>query len=187
MTGVAVIKQAIVLASAIVLGATTAFAAPVAYTITFSPVFGNPLPTLGSFVYDSALGPNNKFASFSVVWSGITFDLRNVANTPSVVGTCGTATSASTFILLTSSTPCGQTSQTPFWNGIGGLTAGFTFADRTVDNLSQILINAQGNGPAPASANGNFTVTPAASIPEPGTALLIIAGAALLAFKRHRH
>jgi hypothetical protein len=181
-------RQAIPCILALIVGVTAAVASPITYNISFSPVFGVPLPTSGSFVYDSALGPNSRFTLFSVVWGGLSFDLRTAANTPFVGGTCGTATSASTFSLLTTSMPCGPTSQMPFWNGIGGSTAGFTFADLSADNSSEILINAQGNGPASASANGNFTVAPAAgTVPEPGTLLLMITGAGLIAFRRLHH
>ncbi len=51
------------------------------YTIHFSLVGGGPLPTSGSFVYDST---TNQFLSFTVQWNGLTYDLTSSANNPQI-------------------------------------------------------------------------------------------------------
>lgn len=53
-------------------GVLPALADPIQYTIDFTLTQGSPLPTSGSFIYDSS---TSTFTSFDVVWDGDTFDL----------------------------------------------------------------------------------------------------------------
>jgi hypothetical protein len=61
----------------LLIGALPALATPVNYTIDFTLTQDGPLPTSGSFSYDSS---TSTFANFDVVWDGDTFDLTSAAN-----------------------------------------------------------------------------------------------------------
>lgn len=66
-------------------------AAPILYNIHFT-TSGIGLsgigPSSGSFLYDSA---TTRFASFTVQWNSLSFDLTSSANAPKVSGACDTA------------------------------------------------------------------------------------------------
>jgi hypothetical protein len=59
------------------ISAPLAVAGPVQYTIDFTLTSGSPMPSSGSFIYNSL---TSTFTSFNVVWDGDTFDLTSAAN-----------------------------------------------------------------------------------------------------------
>jgi hypothetical protein len=173
----------------------TGIVAPVAnaglvtYTINFTG--GAPLPTAGSFTYDTTA---RNFTAFSVTWDGVDFNFLAyplvAANYPDAVGPeCGPATPSTFFELLTTGLGC--TGGTPFWfassNDEGGQY--FTFNDFTVpvfpEGASYILVGMDAGIPtAPTQyASGDFTAT---EVPEPAPQLLTIAGGAMLLAGKRR-
>jgi hypothetical protein len=143
------------------LGSLSLHAAPILYTMSFTPSFGI-APSSGSFSYDaSSLTP---FAAFIVNWDGENFDFTSGANDVSgllVSGTCNTAAN----------------NPTDFFNGINGgcAGAGINFIQRagagvrlgtspTVPNLVQITI--LGLPQLSEGRSASFTIS---AVPEPST------------------
>ncbi len=172
----------------LMVAAGTVSAGPVLYNINFTTASGI-APTSGSFLYDDAAA--NPFASFLVVWDGLTFDLTAGANNPAVTNGCdpatpGTATGQDSFAaLFTVGTPCSGPLE---WLAIRDFAnSGFTFNDR-LQNVSDpaLTVLGQGSGSSQiAFANGSFSAV--AAVPEPSQAWLMFGGGVLLAVWRRRN
>ena len=168
--------------------AATASAGPILYNINFTTASGI-APTSGSFLYDDAAA--NPFASFLVVWNGMSFDLTASANHPTVTNGCdpatpGTATGQDSFAaLFTVGTPCSGPLE---WRAIRDIpNSVFIFSDN-LQNVSDPALTVSGQGPANsqiATANGSFSAV--AAVPEPSQAWLMFGGGVLLAVWRRRN
>lgn len=175
-------------------GALPALATNVYYTIDFTS--GSPLPTSGSFFYDSS---TSTFASFDVVWDGDTFDLTADANatafsSPTDPCYSGTTTGAQEVFLLmtacsTDANPLYYGSNgPPVWQANNNLTqpAGYTSfdfvtADGTGPNhIGVVFQYFTGTGTLINDANGGFE----SSAPEPGSCALMLIGLSLVVRKR---
>ena len=169
--------------------AATASAGPILYNINFTTASGI-APTSGSFLYDDAAA--NPFASFLVVWNGITFDLTAAANDPILSNGCdpatpGTATGHDSFAaLFTVGTPCTGPRE---WRAVKAAPTVVGFYDN-VQNGSDPALSVTGVAPAiPGSqvffANGGFSAL--AAVPEPSQAWPMLGGGVLLAVWRRRN
>lgn len=162
--------------------ATSAYASPITYDITFS---GGPiLPTSGSFVYDGSLPLSSRFSDFSVVWDGISFDLTSAANAP-FSQNCGPADAAQSFKLLSGGTVCPLVNGSPPVTG-WGVTAAFgsaffDFVSVTSPFAGEFVIR-NVVGPTGlqdrANADGSFSISPrdTTAIPEPSSVVLVATG-----------
>ena len=168
----------------------SAQASPVTYT--FNWVFDGqlPLPTAGSFTYDSSLA-SNPFSAFTVSWDGFTFNFTSLANTPTSPGAtsngCAAISTAVIFAFLTGTPECpGGTNNFTWVGNPGGPNPTFTLFDNSGAN--QILLRvASGTGVTgtPPTVSGLFTVgTPTTGVPEPSALLLALSGCAVLLGRR---
>jgi hypothetical protein len=162
------------------LGAVPAVAAPVYYSIAFTLTSSSPLPTSGSFYYDSS---TSTFTSFDVTWDGDSFDLTASANATVFYVTTDPCYSGATngaqdiFLLLTAcSSDANPTYYTgsPQWYGDNNLIpAGYTaFGFETTPVLNQVTAGYYFGTGSPVQALGGFE----ASAPEPGTWALTLIG-----------
>lgn len=57
-------------------------ASPISYSISFTlnPTSAGPLPSGGSFTYDSAAPATAAFSNFKIIWDGLTFDFNVPGN-----------------------------------------------------------------------------------------------------------
>jgi hypothetical protein len=170
-------------------GALPALATPVYYTINFTS--GSPLPTSGSFFYDSA---TSTFASFDVMWDGDTFDLTAGANaqpfsSPTDPCFSGSTTGAQeVFLLMTACSSDANplySSGPPVWqanNNVGGYTSfDFDTADETGPNhIGVVFQYFTGDGTTINDANGGFEST----APEPDSCALTLIGLCVVTRKR---
>jgi hypothetical protein len=152
------------------------------YDISFTG--SSPLPTSGSFTYDST---NPNFSNFTVVWDGISFDLTASANNPaSYFGApaCsnGNTGAAAAFALLTT---CNSTG-TAYWSGeLNPGVDSFQFGGPTLHNCQYGLscesftaaLNASSSPENQSAAVGGFSieavVPPTAATPEPKSFILL--------------
>ncbi len=185
-----------------VFGSLPVLAAPVDYVINFTLTGGSPLPTSGTFTYDSG-GPG--FTAFLVEWSGFTFDLAASANAPFIyapadpIPCLGGATGhAASFLALTAClTPPPQIGETSsvgqFWVGMTYPDTGgdfFAFNYSPIDSSTpgapfiQISLVHGALGPVPSVVGyGPFSAIPSA-VPEPSTLALTLVAGVLSARKR---
>jgi hypothetical protein len=177
----------------------------VAYTIDFSLTQDGPLPTSGSFDYDSS---TSTFTSFDVVWDGDTFDLTATANSfafssPTDPCYAGATTGAQEVFLLM--TTCSNDNNPAYDNGTPYYLAdiypygspeysafGF-YADVPGGggNIDGNGVYAYGTATSicppetcytySVQAVGGFDATP---VPEPGSYALMLAGLGWLMRKR---
>jgi hypothetical protein len=171
------------------LGAVPAAATSLYYTIDFTLTTNSPLPTSGSFWYDTS---THTFADFEVLWDGESFDFTGSANASPFYSTTDPCYSGATtgsqdiFLLLTTcSSDANPNYYTglPQWYGDNNLTnpSGYTaFGFDTTPILNQVSDQFfTGTGSA-VQALGGFE----ASTPEPGTWALTLIGLALAVRKR---
>ena len=162
------------------IGGPAAFATSITYVINFTTASGTP-PLSGSFTYDNGAVP--AFTGFTVNWLGIPFDLTSAANSPSATGACAPGGAANTFSYLSSHLCGGTGTISNGWNasvsGAGPLGGTFTFQRSDSSNsiaVSAFVFNVSASA---QTANGDFTIT---AVPEPASAAMILAGAALLGY-----
>jgi hypothetical protein len=140
-------------------------------------------PTSGSFIWDNT---SDSFKSFSVIWSGFTFDFTTTANTTSHVtsgGVCAGATDAIQNFNFMTTNGCDKT---PTYLA-GELFGIFEFDDffphpsddyLAVTNLSAITT---------VSGQGGWSVAETAvAAPEPSSIALMLAGIGFLLVMRKR-
>ena len=153
-------------------------ASPVTYNISFTLTTGTTAPTSASFVYDSAAVAGARFSSFVVNWDGLTFDLTASANHPSTF--FGTGCKLDGFLLLSGisvCTPPGQQS----WKGAITSLASFYFIENAAPiDFALVGGSLEITGTA-KSGTGSYSIS---QVPEPSTALLVLAPLAWLAAKR---
>ncbi len=157
----------------------TAAASPVLYTLNFTG--GTPDAT-GSFDYDASL-TSNPFSAFTVTWEGTTFNLTSAANTaPLDTETCAASTGAAEIFQSLTAPGC----------GVGGTSSEDWYADI---QFNEIGIDIYGAAPSVSEVedttnNGNpvtsGTVQATSTAPEPATWGLVIAGGAVIAWRRRR-
>lgn len=163
------------------------------YEITFTLAPGyTPLPTSGSFTYDST---NPQFSNFLVSWAGATFDLTAVANAPHVTGSgcTGEASTPSFGFTIISQSASGCSSP------IGYYWAGLSFGDgfgefafglyNSVSGSSEdfFTANISGLGSGELSGTGGWSISPTSTVitPEPSAFVLLWIGMfALLGIRR---
>jgi hypothetical protein len=157
------------------------------YTINFGLTVGTVAPTSGAFNYDSVSG----FSNFLVNWDGEVFNETAAANSPQGSG-CGTYNAALTFAFLEGMTPCasqGESASTDFWQANFSTianTGSFEFSDGIANSLNffTTVSDPSNNVPVPIT-QGKWTVTQtAAPAPEPHSAILALAGAAILTLRK---
>lgn len=86
-------------------------AASLTYNLTFSG--GSPTPTGGSFTYDTVA---NRFTTFTITWSGLTFNLLPSANSPVTQGTtCKVISGQELYNALISGGQCQGQAIQPLW------------------------------------------------------------------------
>jgi hypothetical protein len=170
--------------------ATSAFASPVFYNITFTTTIG-PAPTGGSFTYDSTAPLASRFTGFTVFWGSGIFDLTAAANTgEQFIGTdCGTTpSSGSVFTFLSGQNVCANPAVIA-WDGIrsGGIQI-FDFRNQELSGLgppmASISINASTPFSAGPDASGFFSIASTSTVPEPSTLMLTLLPGAFLVLRR---
>ena len=170
--------------------ATSAFASPVSYNITFTTTTG-PAPTGGSFTYDSTAPLASRFTGFTVLWGSGIFDLTAAANTgEQFIGTdCGTTPSSqSVFTFLTGQNVCANTAVIA-WDGIrsGGIQI-FDFRNQELSGsgppMASISINASTPFSGGPDASGFFSIASSSTVPEPSTLILTLLPGAFLVRRR---
>ena len=175
----------------LVISGTMSFATPINYTFTWIPEGQLPLPTSGSFTYDSAAAVGSQFSNFQVVWDSFLFDFTAAANSATVNSTCGAVTSPEIFAFLTGTSECAPAPDTFSWIGnAGGPSPTFDLFDTSGLGTTDIELGATSativtGSPAPVSglySVGRMNTT--ASVPEPSTVLLGLAGGGLLLGRR---
>lgn len=169
----------------LVISAATSFALPITYNFVWSGQ--SPLPTSGSFTYDSSL---TQFTNFTIVWDGYTFNFLPVVNSTVSSSGCGNITTQQIFNFLTAAntSECNPGPDKLTWQGlISGQYAIFNLfntdggqgvTDIELSVSDQLAITGS-FGPI----SGLYSVTPA-SVPEPSTLFLALAGGGLLLGKR---
>jgi len=150
------------------------------YTIAFTATVG-PTPTSGSFTYDSTL---TTFTAFQVVWAGTTtFDLKALANNPTITGTppCigGSTGAAATFLVMTA---CANGQWDYVTESIG--PGAFDFFDYGTGGNYSIATDPNCSNNCLANQAGNYVAT---ATPEPGTSALMLIGLGWLMRKRIAH
>jgi hypothetical protein len=170
--------------------ATSAFASPMLYNITFTATTG-PAPTGGSFTYDSTAPLASRFTGFTVFWGSGIFDLTAVANTgEQFIGTdCGTTpSSGSVFTFLSGQDVCTNAAVVA-WDGIrsGGIQI-FDFRNQELSGSGPPMASIGTNASTPFSAGpdatGFFSIASTSTAPEPSTLLLTLLAGAFLARRR---
>ena len=167
------------------IGARPALADPLLYTISFNLAAGAPLPTSGSFYYDSS---TSIFTNFDVVWDGNMYDLTagaNAPNFPYAPGrippcTSGASGGLATFELLTT---CQSAAQADLWfasdQGLGTPVFGF---EAYYVGAAQVDFESEGNYTGGTTlAYGSYSVE---ATPEPGSCALMLIGVCLVMRKR---
>jgi hypothetical protein len=152
------------------------------YDIDFTEFSGDngPLPTEGSFTYDST---NPSFSDFTVTWDGIVFNLTSPANNPfissmppSCLGGLGGATgAAATFDLLAGHCP------NSLWDGLQSTSpavgSNFSFFSQTESQMISIETVLSGDtGANELQGLGSWTISaviPPSPVPEPNSVLLL--------------
>ncbi len=157
--------------------ATSAFASPVLYNITFATTTG-PAPTAGSFTYNSTAPLGSQFTGFTVSWGSGIFDLTATANNgEQFVGTdCGTtASSASVFSFLSGQNVCANAAAIA-WDGSTSGIDTFDFRNQELAGTgppeASISINSSTLYFSGPGATGTFSVASASTVPEPSTFVL---------------
>ena len=166
------------------------YATPILYNINFNNLTGTPVPTSGSFTYDAAAALGSQFSNFVVVWDGLTFNDTAIANAGNViltgVGCTSPDTSATVFAFLTQHAQCPGSPNTYTYLANASLAgAAFDFFDDgnpTTNNIQ--LQGGTASNVINSGVSGNYTVTPAATTPEPSTFLLALTCSAFLVRKR---
>lgn len=177
----------------LVIPAAVSFATPINYTITWISEGQLPLPASGSFTYDSAAAIGSQFSNFQVVWDSYMFNFTSAADSATVNSTCGAVTSPEIFAFLMGTPECTPAPDTLSW--IGEADAPFpTFElfDTSGLGTTDIELGASSTtsvtgSPAPVSglySVGTAIIIPPASVPEPSTFLLALAGGGLLLGRR---
>src|SRR4051794_4768093 len=154
-------------------------AAPVSYTIDFSPT-GNPAtPISGSFVYDAGA---QDFSSFTVQQGGRTFDLTAEVNAPSIgailvprVCAAGlTSSPAISFQIMSQSLPGCDQYHWLLVTAAGGLARmNFEASSSATGGQDGVLFGGGDGGIPPPTQDfsGSFSIT---AVPEPGTSVAIL-------------
>ncbi len=161
--------------------AASATAAPILYNINFTTTSGI-APTAGSFTYDSAIPLS--FTSFIVQWNSFSFDLTSTANAPFLEASCATPSPDGVDLFGYLSGLCGISGRT--WHGErAGAFALFSVGNGGGGIAVAAILGLPVLDPFDAAfANGFFTISQAT--PEPSTSWLMLAGGALLAWRRRR-
>ena len=153
----------------------TAVAAPIQYNISFSSVTGSVLPSSGSFTYDASIP---QFSNFHVEVEGADINLTATANSPVIAAPCvvgDASTPRQGFAIVSGATACPAqqlwflyssgfelfSSVTPFTGDFGSL------------DLSEV-IGSPSHVPVSGLTGGFFTITSAATAPEPSTIPLVL-------------
>lgn len=175
--------------------APAASAAPINYTINFTPTSGI-APTSGTFTYDSSLSLGSRFSSFIVVWQALTFDLTPEANAPSFSGSaCGTSGSSDAFPLMSGNACSTHFGGFPNWDAVISPQQFpqdfFRFRDISLSGSDSETLFEEGpaisqsaNG---ASATGGYSISAqGSSTPEPSSMVLLSTGGIALWLLRRR-
>ena len=167
---------------------TAVHAAPISYSISFTPVFGSPLPSSGAFSYDWAQPLDSRFSNFIISWSGQLYDFTSNANLPVFQGTAPvscipTPDSAGVFFALTSPGGCpgliGNIWQANETISTGSSQFRFFLIDVSLGGWGP-RVNGVGAGTAQTpTIEGRFTVSPS-EVPEPSTPIMMLTGALAL-------
>ena len=173
----------------LLIGCLPAAAGPINYAINFTLTSGSPLPTSGSFTYNSL---SSTFTNFDIVFSGYTLDLTVMANSYVFVpysDPCyaGSTTGSQEMFLLLTSCSTDSTVATPVWNSeiaVEGYAFQFMGYVGNSSPLNLGLATVGGAPPPYLTAFGGFQ---AAATPEPGTCALLVAGLCLVTWKRIAH
>jgi len=178
----------------LVVSAAASLAAPITYNFNWISEGNLPLPTSGSFTYNSAAAVGSQFSNFVIVWDSYTFNFTSVANSATVTTagvTCPTTasvTSAIIFGFLTGTSECTPTPNTFSWIGNpGGPFPTFNLYDTSgspgTSDIELSVASTTSVTGTPATVSGLFT-TSTASVPEPSTFFLAFAGGAVLLGRR---
>jgi hypothetical protein len=158
----------------------TAFAGPITYDFNFA-VTGGFAPTSGSFTYDASAA-SNPFSSFEVVWDGVTFDFTASANSGGLAqgSACGTASTANVFLELIAAA-CTPTNTTN-WFIAAGSPATFNLNDVYAGPpISAQSVFAPTSLTGSPGSFGQWSLTEAATTPEPSAFMLLLVGFSFLA------
>jgi hypothetical protein len=166
-----------------------AYASPIVYDFNWISEGNLPLPTSGSFTYDSAAAVGSQFSDFVVDWDGFSFNFTANANSATVSSTCGAVTSPQIFQFLTGTPECTPTPNTFSWIGnAGGPSPTFNIFDTSGLGTTDIELGASSGTQvtgSPAPVSGLYSVS-TASTPEPSMFIVLLAGCAFLVLKRAR-
>jgi PEP-CTERM motif len=176
----------------LVIFGTASFATPILYTFNWISEGQTPLPTSGSFDYDSSAAVGSQFSNFTVVWDSFTFNFTAAANSATVNSTCGAVTSPEVFAFLTGTAECTPTPNTFSWIGnAGGPSPTFDIYDTSGLGTTDIELGATSatvvtGSPAPVSGlySVGTVIIQQSPVPEPSTLLLALAGGGLFLGRR---
>ena len=152
------------------------------YTINFTG--GSPLPTSGSFTYDSTVPA---FSNFIVVWDGLTFNLTSSANNPTVVpplpGCIPAGTGPAESFALLSGCASGTWAAPP---GLGTFAIGIPPIGSCCPSPPQFSIFSS-VGPSFSNdfGSGSYSIA-AVATPEPSSLALMLSGVGLVFGMRKR-
>lgn len=177
--------------------APVAYAGFIQYDITFSTLWGTAPTAAGSFLYDASATPGSRFSNFTVPWAAVSFDMTARANDPSDFYSPSGACVNDAFALLSGWACSPHSSGFPSWEA--SYDRGFEYfffrdASRPSNETGEFLafstfLYLPVPGPlGPRSDGGGvFSISPAAaSVPEPGTLMLTLAGGGFLLYRKLR-
>ena len=150
----------------ILVGAYPAYALPSQYAVHFTTTVGYPgLPApAGTIVYDPSLPYGSEFLSFIVMWDGITFDLTNSINNPTITGFTGPLVCPGPYDIFHLFAECPDTA----WSvGTNPTLSTFTMSAGTSAaeiGFRDIISTGAGGNPEPY-ASGTFQIVPVVHSP----------------------
>jgi hypothetical protein len=165
-----------------------ALASPIVYDFNWISEGNLPLPTSGSFTYDSTAAVGSQFSDFVVDWDGFSFDFTTAANSATVTSSCGAVTSPEIFAFLTGTPECTPTPDNFSWIGNpGGPFPTFNIFDANANSTTDIELGASSTTSVTGNPNlvsGLYTVSPASTVPEPSMLFLVLPCVAFVVRKR---